>query len=235
MILAANQPYFFPYLGWWQLLKAADLFLVSDDYNFIRKGWITRNRILMNGDVILFRIEVKGQSSFKLIKDMEIVPPNIGKKLKTLDMAYHKAPFFEAGMALAERVLSYPERGLSVFLENSIKEVRDYLGITTPLGRTSDFPGNSLLKREERIYDFCARTGADTFVNAIGGMKLYDPEEFARKGIRLLFLKSGLPEYPQSGATFVKGLSILDAIMYNSPEALEVMLDDYTLIDGRDG
>lgn len=235
MILAANQPYFFPYLGWWQLIKAADLFLVSDDYNFIRKGWITRNRILVNGKEAFFRIEVKGQSSFKLIKDMEIVPPDKGNKLRTLEMAYHKAPFFNTGMALAEKVLSCPERNLSLFLENSIREVCSCLGITTPLLRTSDFPGKSLLKREERIYDFCARSGADTYINAIGGMRLYDPEEFAQRGIKLLFLKSGLPEYPQPCSSFVPGLSIMDAIMCNSSEDLAAMLDDYTLIEGRHG
>ena len=235
MILAANQPYFFPYLGWWQLLKASDLFLISDDYNFIKRGWINRNRILVNGKVMYFRVEVKGQSSFKLIKDLEIIPPDKEEKLKTLDVAYHKAPCFKDGIALAERVLSCPERGLAAFLENSIREVRDYLGITTPLGRTSDLPGNSLLKREERIYDFCARTGADTYINAIGGTALYNPDEFAASGIKLLFLKSGLPEYPQFASPFVRGLSILDAIMFNSREELSVMLDDYTLIDGRDG
>ena len=234
MILAANQPYFLPYLGWWQLLKASDLFLVSDDYNFMRKGWINRNRILVNGEVVFFRIEVKGQSSFRQIKDMEILLPDKGKKLKTLEMAYHKAPCFENGMALADRILSCPERNLSLFLENSIKEVCACLGIGTPIGRTSDLPGNNQYKREERIYDFCARLGAGTFINPIGGMTLYSPEEFAKRGIRLRFLKSGLPEYPQFGAPFVKGLSILDAIMFNSPEALEVMLDDYTLVDGRD-
>lgn len=235
MILAANQPYFFPYLGWWQLIKAADLFLVSDDYNFIRRGWVTRNRILVNGKAAFFRIEVKERSSFKLIKDLEILPPDNGEKLRTLEMAYHKAPCLDAGMALAERVLGCPERNLALFLENSIKEVCSYLGITTPIGRTSDLPGNSRFKREERIYDFCARTGADTYVNAIGGMRLYDPEEFAKRGVKLLFLKSGLPEYPQHGAPFVSGLSILDAIMFNSKEALGAMLDDYTLIEGRDG
>lgn len=235
MILAGNQPYFLPYLAWWQLIKASDLFLISDDYNFIRSGWICRNRILVDGKPLFFRIEVKKRSSYKLIKNMEILPIKVGKKLKTLEFAYHKAPYFDNGIALAERILRYPETNLADFLENSIKEVCAFLNITTPLKRSSELVGNALYKREERIYDACRRMGADTYINAIGGMKLYDTAEFRKHGITLKFLKSGLPEYKQFREPFVERLSILDAIMFNSHEALQKMLDDYTLIDKNDG
>ena len=162
-------------------------------------------------------------------------PIKVGKKLKTLEFAYHKSPYFDNGIALAERILRYPETNLADFLENSIKEVCAFLNITTPLKRSSELVGNALYKREERIYDACRRMGADTYINAIGGMKLYDTAEFRNHGITLKFLKSGLPEYNQFREPFVERLSILDAIMFNSPEALQKMLDDYTLIDKNDG
>ena len=155
--------------------------------------------------------------------------------VKTLEFAYRKAPYFENGFTLAERILTYPESNLLLFLENSIREICSYLGITTPLERTSNLEGNALFKREERIYDSCRRIGADTFINAIGGMAIYDQEDFARHGITLKFLKSGLPEYSQFRKPFVERLSILDAIMFNSQETLQDMLDDYTLIDNTDG
>ena len=235
MILAGNQPYFLPYLGWWQLLKAADIFLIADDYNFIKSGWIARNRILVEGKPHYFRIEIKRGGSNRLINRLELLPVNVKKKLKTLEFAYRKAPFFKNGYTLAERILAYPESNLSLFLENSIREVCSYLGITTPLERTSDLEGNALFKCEGRIYDACRRLGADTYINAIGGTSLYHKDDFARHGITLKFLKSGLPEYPQFKKPFVERLSILDAIMFNSPDALQEMLDDYTLIDGSDG
>ena len=235
MILAGNQPYFLPYLAWWQLIKAADLFLISDDYNFIRSGWVCRNRILVEGEPLFFRVEVKKRSSYKLIKNMEIVPVKVGKKLKTLEYAYGRAPYFENGFTLAERILTFPDRNLASFLENSIREVCSFLNITTPLKRSSELEGNALFKREERIYDACRRTGADTYINAIGGTALYDEDEFAKRGITLRFIRSGFPEYPQFGKPFVSRLSILDAIMFNSPEALQEMLEDYTLISGKDG
>lgn len=234
MILAGNQPYFLPYLGYWQLIHLSDLFLLADDYDFIRHGWVNRNRILMNGEPKYLRVEIGHGGPSRWICDKQIVmkPAWRDNKIRTLAMAYHKAPFFTEGYALAERILCYPERNLALFLEHSIREVCAYLGITTPFRHSSDLPGNSRFKREERVYDFCHRLGADTYVNLPGGQALYDYGEFARQGIRLRFLQPVLRPYPQFGGPFVERLSILDAIMFNSREQLHEMLDDYTFIDG---
>lgn len=234
MTLAANQPYFLPYLPYWQLIRCADLFLLADDYAYIRSGWVNRNRILVSGKPQYLRLEVCSNPESRLIRDRLLMahPDKLRKKLRTLQMAYHKAPCFEEGYALAERILRYPERNLALFLEHSIREVCAYLDIRTPIGRTSDLPGNDRFKREERVYDQCRRVGADTYVNAIGGQDLYHFDEFAARGIRLRFIKSGLPPYPQGKGPFVERLSILDAIMYTPREQLTGMLDDYTFIDG---
>ena len=208
MTLAGNQPYLFPYLGYWQLIHAADRFLIADDYDYIRRGWVNRNRILVNGQVQYFRVGVHRGGPSRLIMDKRtaLTPARLSDKLRTLEMAYHKAPFFADGYALAERVLCYPEDNLALFLEYGIREVCAYLGIDTPISRSSDLTGNSRFRREERIYDFCARLGADTYINAPGGQKLYSFEEFARRGIRLRFLQSKLPPYPQFGGPFTERL-----------------------------
>ena len=234
MILAGNQPYFLPYLGYWQLIHLADLFLLADDYDYIRHKWINRNRILLAGQPYNLRVEVAHNPSSRLIMDKQIAmkPYWLEDKLQTVKKAYYKAPFLTEGYALAERILTYPERNLALFLEHSIREVCAYLGITTPFCHSSDLPGNSRFKCEERIYDFCDRLGADTYVNLPGGQALYDFGEFARRGIRLRFIQPILKPYPQFGAPFVERLSILDAIMFNSREQLHEMLDDYTFIDG---
>lgn len=232
MILASHQPYFLPYFAYWQLIHAADRFLIGDDYAFIKSGWIARNRILVQGKPQFFRMEISRKSSFRRICDTQLAPIRIGDKLKTLEMAYHKAPYFADVYPLAERILTNPERRLAAFLEDSIRDVCRYLGIVTPLGRTSDLPGNRLLRREYRIYDFCHRMGADTYVNAIGGQSLYEGPAFAREGLRLKFLQARHTPYPQSGGPFVEKLSVLDTMMFNSRERLHEMLDDYTLIDG---
>ena len=224
MILSSNQPYFLPYFPYWQLIHAADLFLVADDFSYIRHGWIHRNRINMNGQEFFLKLELQKKSCFKLIGDTFLMPIAVSNKLRTVETAYHKAPFFQEGYALMERIFACPEQNLSLFLTASIREVCAYLGLDTPIGFTSQLEGNALLKREARIYDFCHRMGADHYINAIGGQQLYSFEEFRRQGIRLSFLSSQAAEAGK--------LSVLDAIMNHSRDALHAMLDQYTLIDG---
>lgn len=232
MILASHQPYFLPYLPYWQLIHAADRFLIGDDYAFMKGSWIARNRILVQNAPLFIRMEVQDKSCNRLICDTKRAPLPVDNKLKTLEMAYHKAPFFRDGFTLAEKVICCPESNLAAFLEHGIRAVCAYLGITTQIGHTSDLPGNRLLKREERIYDFCHREGADHYVNAIGGRALYHGEDFLKQGVHLQFLQSWHKPYPQFGGQFVEKLSVIDAIMFNSREQLHEMLDQYTLIDG---
>jgi len=224
MILAANQPYLLPYFPYWQLIHAADLFLVGDDYAYMKHSWINRNRIRMNGDIIYLRAEIRKKSSFRLIKDTSLAPLNRKEKLRTVEVAYHKAPFFQEGYALAERVFGCREENLCRFLTASIREVCGYLGIDTPLGTTSSLEGNALLRREERIYDFCLRLGATGYINAAGGQQLYRFEEFRRRGLQLNFLCSQARE---AGT-----LSVLDAVMHHSRDELHTLLDHYTLLHG---
>lgn len=232
MILTSHQPYFFPYLGYWQLIHAADRFLIGDDYAYMTGSWIPRNRILVNGRTLWFRVPIDHASCHRDICDTFRAPEPVDTTLLTLEMAYHKAPFFAQAYPVAERILRNPERNLALFLEHSIREICAYLGITTPVSRTSDLPGNRLLRREERIYDFCRRVGADTYINAIGGRTLYDGEAFARQGLRLQFLHSRPTPYPQFGGPFAENLSVLDAMMFLSREQLHERLDEYDLVDG---
>ena len=230
MTLAANQPYFLPYFPYWQLIAAADTFLVSDDYAFMKGSWIPRNRILVNGRIQYFRIEIEDQSCHRFIKDTRLAPSDVREKLRTLEMAYHKAPNFNDGYGLAERILMNPETNLADFLHSSISEVCRYMGIDTTLRRTSELPGNCLLRKEKRIFDFCRRMGAERYINAIGGQSLYDKELFSREGIDLRFICSEAAPYDQGGIPFVPDLSVIDVIMYNSREALHERLGQYRLL-----
>jgi len=232
MTISSNQPYFMPYLPYWQLIDCADLFLVGDDFSYRKSSWIPRNRILVNGRVQFFRIELRHQSSNTLIRDMEIVPPDLSVKLRTLEMAYHKAPCFAEGYALCERVLRFPSGNLCEFLTASIKEVCKYMYIDTPIGFTSDVPGNSEFRNKERIYHLCKYYGADTYVNATGGQALYDYDGFRSHGLRLAFLRTEIPAYKQLSDRFVPGLSVMDAVMFLSREQLRDMLDKRSFIYG---
>ena len=239
MTIAGNQPYFIPYFPYWQLIAAADVFIVSDDYNYIREGWINRNRILIGDRVQYFRLDVRHNDSSRLIKDKLVVPFDPKPKLRTLEMAYHSAPHFAEAYPIMELILNYEGQDLLGILELSIKEICAYLGIQTRLVKSSSYEGNSAFRREERIYDFCRRLGAGRYINAIGGQTLYDKEEFWRRGLELKFLQSTMPPYSQAlryrrrttwGREFVPNLSVLDAMMFNSREQLHDMLSCYELI-----
>ena len=231
MILSANQPYFMPYLAYWQLIDSADLFLVGDDYNYIRHGWIGRNRVLVGGEPMYIGINIKGASPNRLISELEIDDVNASQILNLLSHNYCKAPFFDDTMRLMERILSYPERNLSDFLTHSIEETCKSIGITTRIGKTSDFATYGRLKKEDRIYEYCRLTGADTYINAVGGQDLYSYDEFMKHGITLKFISSQLPAYPQRTEKFVPGLSIIDVMMFNSKEQISQMLKQYSLIE----
>lgn len=231
MILSANQPYFIPYLGYWQLINMSDMHLIADDYNYIVRGWIERNRILSKEGPVFFGINVNRKSSNKLISETQMCEIPVKKKMDTIFYTYAKAPFYPVGRDLMEDILTFRTDSLIDFLMHSHKVIMEYLDIDTPLRLTSSIEGNSNYKFDERIFHFCSHLGADTYVNAIGGTKLYSAEKFRENGIKLKFIKSNLPEYKQFNNTFVPGLSIIDVIMFNSKEDCKKMLSDFSLID----
>lgn len=233
MIIAGNQPYFIPYLGFWQLVNAADLFLIGDDYNFIKRGWIQRNRILVNGQPHFLGLEVKHITSFRKINETEFVDLDVGQKLNTVYRAYRRAPQFDAGYDLMEKILGNPERNVADFLFQSIKDVCLFLGIGVKFIRSSEIPGNDSFKREYRIFDFCRRLGGDTYLNAVGGQDLYHFDDFEKHGVTLKFIHPNLRPYKQFDNEFVPGLSILDVIMFNSLDAIKDMLNDFGLIEKK--
>lgn len=232
MKLGIMQPYFMPYLGYWQLINVVDQFIVYDDVNFIKGGWINRNRMLIQGKPQLFRVQMRGMSSFKFINEVELDSSAIwrDKLLKTIAMAYNKAPFFTETYAVMERIVNCTEHNLARYITNSIIEVCNYLGITTKLVLSSDLEQQRTLHAQARIIDICKRLGAGEYYNAIGGQELYSKQDFVQQGIELHFVQSHLREYKQFGHDFVPGLSILDIMMFNDVSEIQKMVKDYILI-----
>lgn len=231
MILAGNQPYFIPYLGYWQLMKLADVFVIGDDYQYIKGGWINRNRLLMQRTPRYFTLELSEGSSSKDISEIELKDINPQKKLKDIYYAYARAPHFEEGYRVIQDILLYDETNLCAFLIHSMERIREYLGINTRMILTSEFCHPDNLKCEERIFDYCKKLKADVYVNAIGGQAIYHYDDFESHGIELKFLKMNEIVYEQfKGGKFEPNLSILDVIMFNSQKRVRSMLDEYTLI-----
>lgn len=224
------QPYIFPYIGYFQLINAVDRFVVYDDVTFIKGGWINRNKILLNGAAHVFTVPLKNASSFVTIGKTEINHVLYdgwkNKFLKTLEQAYKKAPFYEAGCVLVTGVLNSNAYTIAELAAKSIKDTCNYLGISTEFVLTATHYGNSELKAEERVKDICRREGANTYINATGGRELYDKDDFEKAGLKLQFIKTHSISYPQLGGEFVPWLSIIDVLMFNSQETIQGFLKE---------
>ena len=236
MKLGIMQPYFLPYIGYWQLMNAVDQYVIYDDVNYIKKGWVNRNRILMEGKSYLLTIPVVNASQNKKINELKVDhgDARMEKALKTIAHAYRRAPFFLVVFPLAEEIFLNKKNILSEFLVDSITTVCRYIGIHTRLLLSSRIDKNNELRGQEKILEICRRLGAQEYYNAIGGRELYSVRKFEENGIGLWFVQMDEICYPQFSQPFEPGLSILDVMMFNPPERIRDMLGKYELVGGED-
>jgi len=232
MKVGIMQPYFFPYIGYWQLISVVDKYVIYDDVNYINKSWINRNFILINGEAIRINLFLKGASQNKKINEIEILDDKFYKDkfLKTIKNSYNKAPYFSEVFPIIQKIIYNKEKKLSLYLKYLIEEICSYLLIDTELLLSSELNKNNQLKGQEKILEICRVIGADTYYNAIGGQDLYSYEEFEKRNIRLRFLKSESIEYKQFNNKFIGNLSIIDIMMFNSVEKIREFLKQYHLI-----
>lgn len=227
MKIAIMQPYLFPYIGYFQLIKAVDKFVFYDDVNFIKNGWINRNRILINNQPHYLTVQLKGASPNKLIYEIEFTD-NRPKLLRTLYMAYRRAPQFDAVWTVIEKCLTFKTDRISDLSIYSLKEVCNYLDVKTSFKISSNtYPETQGLEKAARLREICIKNKAKTYINPIGGQELYNKNDFKNVGIELLYLKPTITEYNQLISSFVPGLSIIDVMMWNSKEQIKNMLNDF--------
>lgn len=233
MKIAVMQPYTFPYIGYFQLIHAVDTFVFYDDVNFIKKGFINRNAILVNKERHQFVIPCKGVSQNKAINTIELSfdLKSRSKLLKSIKLAYKKTDNFDIIYPIVEEILRDESlETIADFAIYSVYLVCDYLGITTRLKRSSkDFPISKSLGTSERIIAICKAENATNYINPIGGIELYDKSDFKGQGIDLHFLKSLNVPYQQFDHDFVPWLSIIDVLMFNSKEDISDMLNAFEL------
>jgi len=232
MTIAIMQPYIFPYIGYFQLINAVDKFIIYDDVNFINKGWINRNNILVSGAPHLFTIPLKDASQNKLINEVELLTNDPWKKkfLKTIQQSYQKAPNYKNVFDLVEEIVYLNTETIHELALHALKKTCIYMGINTEIVSSSAIYKNTNLKAQDRILDICKQENADHYINPVGGMELYDKSKFAKENIQLNFLKSVASPYSQFKNAFVPWLSIIDILMFNDTESINTLLKEYELI-----
>lgn len=229
MKIAIMQPYLFPYIGYFQLIQAVDTFVIYDDVNFIKQGWINRNYILLDNKRRLFTLQLNGASSFKLINQIQI-GNNKEKLLKTFKQAYAKAPYYKENIRIIEDIIVCEEKNLARYLINGILKLAGYLAMSTKFVISSELEKNGEYKAQDKVIDICERLKADHYINAIGGLELYSRKKFNEKGIKLSFIKSAALAYAQASNEHVPSLSIIDLLMFNSKDQLRKKLNEYALL-----
>lgn len=221
MNVSVMQPYFLPYIGYWQLIASADRFVLLEDVNYITRGWVNRNRIWLGGSAAWLTVPLSGASQNRKICEIDLVQDDSWKvKLRrSVESAYRDAPFWREGCGLFDHILSSPERNLAAFLRHSLIVVASSLGLRTDWLSSRDFGVRSCEDRgAERIRRMCGELHAKRYTNPIGGTDLYEPSFFQREAIELGFLETDWKNLGLASASPGCDLSILDLLMHNPTE-----------------
>lgn len=232
MKIAIMQPYLFPYIGYFQLIRAVDVFVIFDDVNYINRGWINRNRILLNGNEHLFTLPLEAVSQNKNINQIKIFNDEMSKGvlLGLIKQAYAEAAEFDNVYPVLFDILSNDERHLSKYIELSLRSIANYLGLDTKFICSSAIDKDNNLRGQNKILEICRELNADVYINPIGGKELYDKKRFLGKKVELLFLKTNEIKYKQLGNEFISNLSIIDVLMFNNKDKASQLLAGYELL-----
>lgn len=234
--IAAMQPYLFPYLGYFQLIAAADAFVIGDNLQYVKESWINRNRILVSRQEKLLTFPLKKSAHTARINERffaDDFDQEIASILARIATSYRKAPCFKQAYPLLESVLRHDERNLSRYAEHAIASLCAYIGIDTPLHTASRLGIGECTDKQDRVVRTVSRLGGTVYINPIGGLSLYDADYFRAHGIELLFHKMGDVRYRQFGDAFHPSLSIIDVLMFNSREQVRDMLGECEVQGGE--
>ena len=235
MKLAIMQPYFFPYIGYWQLIHAVDRFVIYDDVNYIKGGWVNRNRILINGESAYITVPLHQASPNKKICDTSLQPSSIwrDKLVKMLEMTYAKAPYYADVYPLVKELIRNEAVNLADYLAHQLQALSIFMGIGTAFVVTSRCYENDNLSGQDRLIDISTREGATTYINPQGGQSLYNYDSFRNAEIDLQFILMRQIPYRQRAAGFIPHLSIIDALMEVGPVGIRQHLDSFDLISSE--
>ena len=236
MRIAIMQPYFFPYIGQFQLIQSVDRFILMDDVQYMRHGWVNRNRILNYHEegFQYVTVPVKKHPHAARIRDVEIADSADWKKkmLGQLSLYRRVGCFFKVVSELVEDCISQPHSNIAQLNAYAFRAVCNYIGMDKNIEIASELPFDysTIVTRQDWAIQLTKQAGATEYYNPPGGIGMYSKNEFATNGIKLSFVMPRLLPYDQKRPTFTPGLSIVDVMMFNSPEQIRGMLNEYDIL-----
>ncbi len=232
MKIAIMQPYFFPYIGYFQLMAVVDEFIILDDVNYIKRGWINRNRILLDGKEKYITKPIRGASQNKLIKDLQFVDDAVYSEnmLRTISYAFRKSAFYLESEELIRDIILNPELKVVDYLEYSLTRLSEKLGINVKISRASAYRNMIHSSGQEGIIELCKILGCESYFNAIGGKKLYDNGSFLSEGIKLNFVKTNFEKMKAISKSGFLEYSILEMMADHEIEVVKDLLTCFDVI-----
>jgi hypothetical protein len=234
MKVAIMQPYLFPYLGYFQLVHWAEIFVCYNDVQFIKGGWINRNNILVGKKKHLFVFSIEKSSVHAKINervfDVKKIESEKKRFIKTLTLEYSKAPYFNEVIQLIEKILDSFEANLSNSIYQSLILISEFLGINTRFINSDSLDYDRTVTAQQKVLDICSKLNATHYTNPIGGIELYDKNEFEKNNLKLNFISTHPIKYNQFNNDFVSNLSMIDVMMFNSKDTIKDFLEQYDLV-----
>jgi hypothetical protein len=231
MKVAIMQPYFFPYLGYWNLISSVEKFIVYDNIKYTKKGWINRNKAVLHGRETLFTLPLVSASDYTEIRDRQLSDTYDRKKfIQTIHMSYRHAPGYATFMEVAEQAIVDTSTNLFDYIYNSICVISTYLGQRTQILKSSDVDCDHRLRGEERVIAICRALNADCYINPPGGTNLYNPAKFDDASVTLRFLQPSCLQHSPNDRNAEDLYSILhQGFRYRQPDLKTLVHTGYTL------
>jgi hypothetical protein len=225
------QPYFFAYIGYWQLIHAVDRFVILDNVNYIKRGWVNRNRILINNEARYITVPLQHASQNRRICDtyLQYSPLWRNKLVKMVEFTYRKASHFDDVFPVIKNIIQHETDNLSEYLMYQLETLAKFLGMNADFVLASHSYENCDLNGRERILHICKCEGAAIYINPQGGEALYSKAEFLQNGLDLKFLIPSATEYKQFCSTHLPWLSIIDVLMFNGFVGTKKLLQNFSL------
>lgn len=231
MIVAVMQPYFFPYIGYFQLMHAVDMFIFYDNVQYMKGGWVNRNQVPVLGNPVWLTLPVASTSYSRPINQRHYLLNEGVKPIKRKLCAAYPGRMQSAEARFIEELLDYPDSNVAAFNVNLLRRIAQALDIRCKFMMASELADLDHLRGQEKVIELCRRVEAKHYVNPIGGLSLYSATDFRSNGLSLSFLRTTSPMTElRSGA---QHLSIIDGFMQQGGAGCAACLDQYTLVEGN--